>query len=45
MDIALDWFLEDGPYDSAVLVAGRKSKAFRKDLAALAMLRREGLAT
>lgn len=42
--IAADWFLEDGPYDSVVLVAARKSRTFRDDLAALEMLRREGLA-
>jgi hypothetical protein len=37
-------FLEDGPYDAAILVAARKAKAFRQDRAAIEMLRREGLA-
>jgi hypothetical protein len=36
--------LEKGPYDSAVLVAGRKTSSFRRDMTALEMLRREGLA-
>jgi len=42
--VAVDWFLQDGPYQSTVLVAGRKTKSFRQDLDALEMLRREGLA-
>lgn len=44
MEIALRWFVDDGPYDDVVLVAPRAAKYFRQDLATLAMLRREGLA-
>jgi len=44
MEIALRWFVDDGPYDDVVLVAARAAKYFRRDLATLAMLRREGLA-
>jgi hypothetical protein len=42
--IAVEWFLDHGPYDSVVIAAARKSKYFREDLAALKMLRSEGLA-
>jgi hypothetical protein len=44
LGLALQWFLEKGPYDSAVLVAGRKTTSFRRDMTALEMLRKEGLA-
>ena len=42
--LAIQWFLEDGPFDSAVLVAARRTKAFATERAALEMLRSEGLA-
>lgn len=44
LEIGLEWFLEDGPYDEAVLVAPRKAKSFKRDLAAIEMLRERGLA-
>lgn len=45
MEIALRWFVQDGPYEDVVLAAPRAAKYFRIDLAALEMLRREGLGT
>lgn len=44
MPVALRWFVEDGPYEDVVLAAPRAAKYFRRDLAALDMLRRGGLA-
>jgi hypothetical protein len=42
--VAVEWFLEAECYDSAVLVAATKTKGFADDLAAIAMLRKRGLA-
>ena len=42
--VALRLFVEDGPYEDVVLPAPRAAKYFRSELAALDMLRREGLA-
>lgn len=42
--ICIEWFLADSQYDDVVLVAPKKSKKFKEDLEALAMLRREGIA-
>lgn len=43
-DIALKWFIEDGPYDEVVLVAPKKSKGFSADVKVLNMLRERGIA-
>ncbi|MCM2316160.1 MAG: hypothetical protein NDJ92_13520 [Thermoanaerobaculia bacterium] len=44
LEIGIQWFLEDGPYEECVIVAPKKSKAFKRDLAAIEMLRARGLA-
>jgi hypothetical protein len=36
--LAVEWFLEESPYDDAVVAAGRRSKTFKRDRAALAVL-------
>jgi hypothetical protein len=40
----LQWFLQDSQFDDVVLVAAKKSRKFRRELAVLQMLRNEGVA-
>jgi len=44
LGVAISWFLEDGPYEDTVLVAAKRSRNFSEDVAAIQMLRSEGLA-
>ena len=44
LEIALSWFIQDGPYEDVVLVAPKGSKSHERDLAAITMLRERGLA-
>lgn len=43
--VAIEWSLQDSIFDDVVVAAPKKSKKFKEDLAALQMLRHEGLAT
>jgi hypothetical protein len=42
--VAVDWFLQNGPYEDVVLAAGKKSRGYSDDVAAIKMLRERGLA-
>ena len=42
--LALEWFLADSPYENVVLVAAKGTSYFRRDLAAINMLREKGIA-
>jgi hypothetical protein len=44
LEIGVQWFLEDSPYEEAVIVAPKKAKSSKPDLAAIQMLRDLGLA-
>jgi hypothetical protein len=42
--LAIDWFLQDGPYDSVVLAAAKGARYFRDEVASLRRLREMGIA-
>jgi hypothetical protein len=42
--VGAEWFLEDGIFDSAVLIAPKRAKYFDQDMRALEMLRKVGAA-
>ncbi|GMU67655.1 MAG: hypothetical protein AMXMBFR36_39290 [Acidobacteriota bacterium] len=44
LSLAVQWFLQDSPYEDTVLVAAKKSRGFADDLAAIRMLRENGIA-
>jgi hypothetical protein len=43
--VSIDWFLQDSLFDDVVLVASKKAKYFKDELAVFESLRREGIAT